>query len=92
MGKSTLIAKAVTSKAKQRRALNGIGQLTLVEHALCPLGTVQVGGEPLSHRTSFQYVSKNGKRETAHAAISAAFGLFPGDEFFLWGLLGLTFG
>ena len=36
-------------------------------------------------------MGQNGKRETARSTVSAAFGLSPGDEFYLWGLLGLTF-
>jgi len=66
----------------------GCGQLTLVEHALCPLAGGANG--PLMHRSTFQYMDQQGNRKKANATTSAAFGLLPGDEFYLWGLLGLT--
>lgn len=75
----------------KRHSLNpsrGIGQLTLVEHALCPLS--QSEDTSTVHRTGFQYVDQAGKRRTAAATISAPFGLRPADELFLWGMLGLT--
>lgn len=91
MGNDKRSPKGVTSKIKQRGTSKGLGQLTLVEHALCPLGTTQSKSGPLSHRSSFQFMGKDGKRHTAQATVSAAFGLLPSDEFFLWGLLGLAF-
>ncbi len=66
----------------------GLGQLTLVEHALSPL---DCSTKSLLHRSSFQFVGANGKRQRSVATVAAPFGLLPGDEFFLWGLLGLTF-
>ena len=85
-----------TKPGKRRRARKGTstqsigcGQLTLVEHALCPLAGRTKG--PFAHHSAFQYMDPNGTRKTAKSTVSAAFGLLPGDEFFLWGLLGLTF-
>ena len=69
----------------------GIGQLTLVEHALCPLNSGSHSDQPLTHAASFQFPDTTGKRVSATATISAAFGLCPSDELLLWGLLGLTF-
>lgn len=67
---------------------SGRGQLTLVEHALCPLAGVRNGS--LSHHSEFQFVDQSGRRQKALATVTAAFGLLPRDEFILWGLLGLT--
>ena len=77
------------SKKRTSQDTTGYGQLTLVEHALCPLAGRMKG--PLAHHSAFQYMDPSGKRKTAKSTVSAAFGLLPGDEFFLWGLLGLTF-
>jgi hypothetical protein len=68
----------------------GRGQLTLVEHALCPLSQVGDLTNYAVHRTGFQYVDQAGKRRTASAVVTAPFGLRPSDEMFLWGMLGLT--
>ena len=70
----------------------GIGQLSLVEHALCPLESrrlsVNHGGV---HLTSHQFTDSTGRRKTARVRISSPLGLTPTDEFYLWGLLALTF-
>lgn len=70
----------------------GIGQLSLVEHALCPLesrnSSVNCGGV---HLTSHQFTDPAGRRKTARVRISSPLGLTPTDEFYLWGLLALTF-
>jgi hypothetical protein len=66
----------------------GLGQLTLVEHALCPLDCSITASV---HRSRFYFVDSERKRRTAAATVAAPFGLLPSDEFFLWGLLGLTF-
>lgn len=70
---------------------HGLGQLTLVEHALCPLSQRDLCERPLSYQSCFQFPLPDGKRGTATATVAAAFGLQPKDEFFLWGLLALTF-
>ena len=76
--------------AKPKRHLHGLGQLTLVEHALCPLdGRVSLAG-PLVHSCPYRFTDTAGKRQTADAQVFAPLGLSTSDEFFLWGLLALT--
>lgn len=65
----------------------GITQLNLVEHALCPLTGLQPGQ---THESEFYY-SKNRERQKATIRVIAPVGLKPSDEFYLWGLLALTF-
>lgn len=76
---------------KSAKHTRGLGQLTLVEHALCPLGTATDLNAPIIHRNQFKFVDPAGKRQTSTAVVTAPFGLRPSDEFFLWSLLGLTF-
>src|SRR5438477_8165070 len=80
--------KGIADKKQSAGIARGVGQLSLVEHALCPLHRTACEG---SHRSIFNYTDSNGKRQTATATVTSPFGLFPSDEFFLWGLLGLTF-
>ena len=75
---------------KQLSHVSGCGQLTLVEHALCPLSQLENSTGVSVHRTGFQFMDQSGKRQTATATVTAAFGLRPIDELFLWGMLGLT--
>ncbi len=79
---------ASTRQAAVPTLQNGLGQLTLVEHALCPLDC-SIGADV--HRSQFSFAGADRKRRTAIATVAAPFGLLPGDEFFLWGLLGLSF-
>jgi hypothetical protein len=66
-----------------------VGQLTLVEHCLCPLDVRKSLDENFVHESSYLY-SKDGKREHASVRVSCPGGLTPKDEFYLWGLLSLT--
>lgn len=65
-------------------------QLTLVEHALCPLDAAQSLRPGFIHETSFFYTDKNRNRRKANARIGALDGLSASDEFYLWGLLSLA--
>ncbi len=68
----------------------GLGQLTLVEHALCPLdGRVSLAGS-LTHKSRYRFTDQTGQRQTAEAQVFAPLGPSANDEFFLWGLLALT--
>lgn len=67
-----------------------MGQLSLVEHALCPLDFRKSLKNNLTHDASYAYSRPDGQRATAHARIFAPLGLSPNDEFYLWGLLALT--
>jgi len=68
----------------------GHAQLSLVEHALCPLDASAVG-EPIIHDTRYWYTDGNHHRKEARVRIACPDGLSPTDEFYLWGLLSLTF-
>lgn len=69
----------------------GRAQLSLVEHALCPLDLGPQSREPFVHETTYTYYS-NGHPKTADVRVTCPQGLNPADEFVLWGLLSLTFG
>ena len=69
---------------------SGVGQLSMVEHALCPLDS-QVSMRPgLEHKTAFQFTDHQRRRRTALVEVSCPRGLSANDEFYLWGLLALT--
>lgn len=72
------------------RATVGCGQLTLIEHALCPLDVRSSLQANLVHRAHYRFTDGNKKRCTAEATVFAPLGLSPNDEFYLWGLLALT--
>jgi hypothetical protein len=73
------------------RRRNGMGQLSLVEHALCPLDP----GLSLSANAAFEYeyhfTDSNRHQRIAKARVICPGGLSASDDFFLWGLLALTF-
>jgi hypothetical protein len=68
----------------------GHAQLSLVEHALCPLDASTLG-QPIIHDTRYWYTDENRHRKEARVRIACPDGLSPTDEFYLWGLLSLTF-
>ena len=78
------------SGTENRRQTRGIGQLTLVEHALCPLDPKRGLVDSLVHSTSYRFSGAKGKRHTAQARVFCPLGLTAGDELYLWGLLALT--
>ena len=69
----------------------GRAQLSLVEHALCPLDTSASLGVPYIHDSRYWYTDQNRHRKEARVRIACPDGLSPSDEFYLWGLLSLTF-
>ena len=69
----------------------GLGQLSLVEHSLCPLDARDSTSDHLTHKSSFTYCDSNRHQKRGECIVRASFGLSPHDEFYLWGLLGLTF-
>lgn len=79
-----------TSRSMPTRHTSGRAQLTLVEHALCPLDTSVALSEGLTHRSEFFYLDENRHQQKATAKVVCPFGLSPGDEFYLWGLVALT--
>ena len=73
------------------RAYLGHAQLSLVEHALCPLdATASLGGSPI-HETRYWYTDEHRHRKEARVRVAYPDGLSPTDELYLWGLLSLTF-
>ncbi|NLX94768.1 MAG: hypothetical protein GXY83_01195 [Rhodopirellula sp.] len=68
-----------------------MGQLTLVEHALCPLDSRTSLRENLRHEAEYRFTGGDGRAQTAKVVVYCPAGLSPGDEFYLWGLLALTF-
>ncbi len=81
--------KARTDRAGP--AAVGLGQLTLVEHALCPLDTGRSLRDNLVFETGYFYSDRNRHRRKATVRVTCPGGLSPADEFYLWGLLALTF-
>lgn len=68
---------------------SGLGQLTLVEHALSPLASL-AGNTAFVHESRFRYVGSDGRSLVGEARITAAHGLKPSDELLLWGLLAVA--
>ena len=69
----------------------GHAQLSLVEHALCPLDTGASLGKSFVHQTQYYYSDQNRHRKQAQIRVTCPEGLSPTDELYLWGLLSLTF-
>lgn len=69
----------------------GLAQLSLVEHALCPLEPKFSARGPYLHEAHYGYTDAAGKRRTAQVRVTYPNGLSPNDEFYLWGLIALTF-
>ncbi len=70
---------------------DGFGQLSLVEHALCPLDTRSSLQPNLTFDAAYFYTDSLRRRQTATAKVLSPLGLSADDEFYLWGLLALTF-
>ena len=65
-------------------------QLSLVEHALCPLDS-SVSLQPNSiFDTDYFFTDTNRNRKKAHVRIGGLDGLSAHDEFYLWGILALA--
>jgi hypothetical protein len=79
----------VQPKPKARR-WTGLGQLTLVEHALCPLDARTSLVENLVHESLYNFMDHNRQWRQARARVHCPCGLSANDEFYLWGLLALT--
>ena len=62
-----------------------------MEHALCPLDASTSLSGPHIHETHYSYTDDNHHRKQAHVRVACPEGLSPTDEFYLWGLLSLTF-
>ncbi len=82
--------KTRSQSSKVASAAPGVGQLSLVEHSLCPLDTRASLQPGLRHASTFQYSDAKRRRRTAHVEISCPHGLSAHDEYYLWGLLALA--
>jgi hypothetical protein len=76
---------------RTRRPAAGLGQLTLVEHALCPLDAGRSLRDNAVFETGYYYADRNRHYRKAAVRITCPAGLSPADELYLWGLLALTF-
>ncbi len=75
---------------RSKQIWTGVGQLSLVEHSLCPLDRQSSLTENFVHRTEYRYSDSKRKRQTARVNVICPLGLSATDEFYLWGLLALT--
>lgn len=88
-----------TSAAPTHRRINrdhvrrgcGLGQLSLVEHALCPVDPNTSLKRNLVFDATYFFMDRNRHQRKAHATVLCPLGLSANDELFLWGLLALTF-
>lgn len=86
-GRST--NRPLTRGASKRST--GLAQLSLIEHALCPLDDRLSLVEPLLFETGYLRFDRHRHPRWIEVKITAHKGLSASDEFFLWGLLALTF-
>jgi len=80
----------VRQTRRQKRISSGAGQLTLVEHSLCPLDARTSLQPGLVHTTAFDFTDRGRRRRSGRATVLCPRGLAAADELFLWGLLALT--
>lgn len=78
------------ARSKGRAKTNGVGQLSLVEHALCPLDSKKSLARNQVFDTGYFYSNQKRQRKRAHVEVFCPLGLSPVDEFNLWGMLALT--
>lgn len=77
-------------QTNHKQRITGIGQLSLVEHALCPLDAQLSLVENLLFDTTYAYSAGPQDRKTAQVRLFCPLGLSASDESTLWGLLALT--
>jgi hypothetical protein len=68
----------------------GYGQLSLLEHALCPLDSRTSLKNNLVHNSCYPLVDAARHTRTARVRVFCPLGLSATDELYLWGLLALT--
>ena len=76
--------------SKTKPKTNGVGQLSLVEHALCPLDSRASLGRNQAFETGYFYSNQQRQRKRAKVQVFCPLGLAPKDELNLWGMLALT--
>ena len=75
---------------KPKPKSNGVGQLSLVEHALCPLDSRASLDRNQVFASGYFYTNQQRQRKRAKVEVFCPLGLSPVDEFNLWGILALT--
>ena len=75
---------------KSKAKTNGIGQLSLVEHALCPLDSRKSLEVGQLFKTGYFYTNGKRQRVRSNVEVISPLGLSAVDEFNLWGMLALT--
>lgn len=75
---------------KPKPKSNGVGQLSLVEHALCPLNSRASLARNQVFETGYFYSNQQRQRKRSKVEVFCPLGLSPVDEFNLWGMLALT--
>ena len=78
------------ASSKKQVKTNGVGQLSLVEHALCPLDSRASLVRNQVFETGYFYTNQKRQRKRSKVDVFCPLGLSPGDEFNLWGMLALT--
>ena len=78
------------ASSKATAKTNGVGQLSLVEHALCPLDARTSLTRNQVFETGYFYSNQKRQRKRAKVEVFCPLGLSPLDEFNLWGMLALT--
>ena len=74
----------------ESRKTTGIGQLSLVEHALCPLDPKLSLVKNLAFDCKYSYSDASGSRLSSNVSVFCPLGLSASDELYLWGMLALT--
>ena len=83
--------RGLPQQFRPRTLGRGMSQLSLVEHALCPLDSGVSLRPGLVHEAAYFFSDKAGERRKASARVLCPQGLSAYDELYLWGLLALTF-
>ncbi len=86
-----LALQSSAKKSPRIRSRSGRAQLSLVEHALCPLDPNASLRDHRVHETAYGYTDRHGHLKVANVRVTSPSGLSAADEFVLWGLLALTF-
>jgi hypothetical protein len=83
--------RGLPQKDRPRLLGRGMTQLSLVEHALCPLDDQASLKPNLTHSAGYFFTDRSGTRRKATARVLCPEGLSANDELYLWGLLALIF-
>lgn len=88
---SKTLYRGLDQNDRRQSLTRGLTQLSLVEHALCPLDAGVSLRPNLVHTAEYFFSDRQGSRRKASARVICPEGLSAHDELYLWGLLALTF-